>query len=238
VNDRELDRILKQSAAAPPPVDPALLARLSASLGASLAAVKPLPASWILIAALAALWAAIAVTSAALLGFAGIRRLTGPEAAVIFTVLAILAVLSSAVCVAQTIPGSRHWLPPVLLLDAACSVLVCLFALMFRDYTTTRFLYFGSKCLVAGLAVALPAGWLTWLILRRGYTVDRTAAGLAAGTLAGLAGLAMLELHCPISETYHILLWHIAVLPLAAAAGAALARIKGRHALPPESHAP
>jgi hypothetical protein len=80
------------------------------------------------------------------------------------------------------------------------------------------------KCLIAGLSVAIPAGLLTWLVLRRGYAVDRAAAGLAAGTLAGLAGVATLELHCPNFELYHILLWHTAVVPLSAAAGLALAK--------------
>jgi hypothetical protein len=40
------------------------------------------------------------------------------------------------------------------------------------------------------------------------------------GTLAGLAGVTMLELHCINLETLHVMLWHTAVMPVSAAAGA------------------
>jgi hypothetical protein len=43
---------------------------------------------------------------------------------------------------------------------------------------------------------------------------------MAAGTLAGLAGLGMLELHCPNFQLAHVLVWHIAVVLLSGAAGA------------------
>jgi hypothetical protein len=45
---------------------------------------------------------------------------------------------------------------------------------------------------------------------------------LAAGTLAGLAGVGMLELHCPNFQATHILVWHTAVVPVSAALGALL----------------
>jgi len=53
--------------------------------------------------------------------------------------------------------------------------------------------------------------------------VDSLGAGLARGALAGLAGVGMLELHCPNFEAPHVMVWHTAVLPLSAAAGALLA---------------
>jgi hypothetical protein len=55
-------------------------------------------------------------------------------------------------------------------------------------------------------------------VLRRGFAVDPRAAGLAAGSLAGLAGVAMLELHCANFEAPHVMLWHTAVIWVAAAA--------------------
>jgi len=77
-------------------------------------------------------------------------------------------------------------------------------------------------CLKAGLAWSLPAGVLSWLVLRRGFAVDRTAAGIAAGAFAGLAGLTVLELHCPNFRLPHVAVWHVAVPPLVALAGWAL----------------
>jgi hypothetical protein len=43
-----------------------------------------------------------------------------------------------------------------------------------------------------------------------------------AGTLAGLAGVTVLELHCANLQVPHVMLWHTAVMPVSAAAGALL----------------
>ncbi|HEY1493964.1 MAG TPA: NrsF family protein, partial [Candidatus Solibacter sp.] len=48
---------------------------------------------------------------------------------------------------------------------------------------------------------------------------NSVAAGFAKGTLAGLAGVTMLELHCTNFEAPHVMVWHIAVLPVSAAIG-------------------
>jgi hypothetical protein len=49
-----------------------------------------------------------------------------------------------------------------------------------------------------------------------------------AGTLAGLAGVTMLELHCPNFEALHVMLWHTAVVPASGAAGALLGWLRNR----------
>ena len=64
---------------------------------------------------------------------------------------------------------------------------------------------------------ALPRGW--W-VLRRGWVTHAAAAGLAAGVLAELAGVAMLELHCANLEALHVLVWHTLVVPVSGVAGA------------------
>ena len=78
------------------------------------------------------------------------------------------------------------------------------------------------------MLVAIPAALAIWLVLRRGYAVDATSAGLAAGTLAGLAGVITLELHCPIFRAMHVMVWHTAVTPVSAAGGALLGHLIGR----------
>jgi hypothetical protein len=77
---------------------------------------------------------------------------------------------------------------------------------------------------------AIPAALASWLLLRRGFAVNSVAAGLVAGTLAGLAGVTMLELHCANLQAPHVMLWHTAVMPVSAAAGALLAWL--RHSRP------
>jgi hypothetical protein len=104
------------------------------------------------------------------------------------------------------------------------------FALVFSDYQTDHFIVAGLACLLTGLLIAIPAALLGWALLRRGYAVNPTAAGLAGGTLAGLCGLVMLELHCANFQALHVLVWHTAVVPVSAAAGALVGSVIGRYA--------
>ncbi len=105
---------------------------------------------------------------------------------------------------------------------AGSLALLAVFAVLFHDYRTDHFVSQGIVCLTAGLLHAIPAGLASWLLLRRGFAVNSVAAGLVAGTLAGLAGVTMLELHCANFEALHVMLWHTAVMPVSAAAGALL----------------
>jgi hypothetical protein len=225
VKDREIDEILTRAAQASPDVDPALLARVARSIGSSLRPVRPPAPAWVLAGGLAAIGAAVAVVGAARLGFHGIQRLSGLERALIFPTLGILIWLTATACIGEMTPGSRRRLAPGALLGAGSLALLAVFAVLFHDYGTERFVSQGVVCLTAGLLHAIPAGLASWLILRRGFAVNPVAAGLAAGTLAGLAGVSMLELHCANFQALHVMLWHTAVMPLSGAAGALLTRV-------------
>ncbi len=106
------------------------------------------------------------------------------------------------------------------LLATISASLLGVFTLVFRDYRTDHFLAAGSACLVTGVLLAIPAAVLSWLVLRRGFAVNSVAAGLAGGALAGLSGVMMLELHCANFQALHVIVWHIAVVPVSAAVGA------------------
>jgi hypothetical protein len=155
--------------------------------------------------------------------------MSGVEIGLIFSLLGALVWVTAALSVAEKIPGSQRPVAPWLLLVCGCAGLAVVFALLFDDYRLARFLPRGIACLTAGVVFALPASIATWWVLRRGFAVDSAAAGLAQGTLAGLAGMTMLELHCPIFEAPHLLVWHIAVLPVCGAAGVLAARTLGPH---------
>jgi hypothetical protein len=90
---------------------------------------------------------------------------------------------------------------------------------VFSDYRTERFVSQGMTCLTAGLLHALPVSVAGGLLLSRGFAVNPVASGLAKGTLAGLAGLTLLELHCPNFEAPHVMVWHIAVLAVSGVVG-------------------
>lgn len=223
-----MDEILKQAPLGPQTLDPALLDRVAASLGSSLPSVRPLPPSWAMESGLIAISVAVAVAGAAKIGFFGILKLTFLDRVIIFPALGFLIFLAASAWVSENIPGSKRRFTPSAILGITVLGMLAVFGILFRDYQTHRFLSAGLTCLSFGLLHAIPTACLGWLILRRGYAVNSVTAGLVAGTLAGLAGVTMLELHCPNFQALHILIWHVAVVPMSAAAGALLGRMLGR----------
>jgi hypothetical protein len=238
MKDPNIDEILDRAAKAPHQVDPALLGRISASLGATMRPVRPLLPAAQLAALLLLTSAGIALVFAFALGTFGIQKMDVAEIGSIFPALGIFTWLVALVCVAEMTPGGLRWknpsimerlmTNPALLLLAVLVLWLAIDVIFFHDYAMDFFASQGIPCLRAGLIVAIPTGISAWLLLRRGFAVNRTAAGLAAGTLAGLAGLLMLELHCPNFHALHIMVWHTAVVPISGLAGALLARLN-RH---------
>jgi len=220
VTDREINELLKKAAQAPHEVDPALLQGIAKGIESSLRPVRPLPSTWVLTTGLILICATVAVAGAARAGFYGFEKMNLLERGLIFPLLAILACVAGVKFVNEMIPGSRSWVSPGVLLLISSVLLVSLFALLFPDYRTNHFFSAGLVCLAVGLAHAIPSALLSWLVLRRGFAVSRVSAGLAAGTLGGLAGVGMLELHCPNFQATHILVWHTAVLLTAGGVGA------------------
>jgi Negative regulator of sigma F len=223
MTDEEIDKVLQRASRVTPQVEPALLKRIADSINASLQPVRPLPSPGLLAGGLALICAVLAVTAAAGMGFGGFRKLSLGECALIFSTLGILVWVTGKELVSQLIPGSRRRLNVVALLVIISAALLGVFALVFRDYRTDHFVSAGIACLLVGVLMAIPAALLSWLLLRRGFAVNPVAAGLAGGTLAGLCGVTMLELHCPNFLALHVLVWHTAVVPVSAVFGALIA---------------
>lgn len=225
MKDEEIDDVLKKAAHAPHELKPETQRRVTDSIKSSLRAVRPLPPTWVITAGLVLVCAVVSLAGAAHAGFNGIEKMDLVERALIFSTLLALAAASGIGFVHEMIPGSRRRLSPPALLTMVSVLLACVFALLFRDYRTSHFFSAGIACLLTGLLFAFPAALLAWLLLRRGFAVNPVSAGLVAGTLAGLAGLGMLELHCDNFQATHVLVWHMAVVPLSGAAGALAARV-------------
>jgi hypothetical protein len=238
VNDREIDEMLQRLGGATHEVDPALLGRVATSMTASLRPVQPMAPAWMLASWLLSISVIVAVTGAWLLGFYGIRELDMAEIGSIFPALAIFIWLAALLCVAEMTPGGLRWkspgiMEPVMrnpgmLLLVVIAIWIALDAVFFRDYDLGVFIPQGVVCLRAGLVIAIPTGFGSWMLLRRGFAVNPVGAGLAAGMLAGLAGLVMLEMHCPNLGAPHVMVWHTAVVPVSALSGGILARIATR----------
>jgi hypothetical protein len=225
VNDRDIDEVLRKTGESPHSVEPALLQRIASSLAGSLRPVRPLPRTWILAFGLVLIGASVALAGALRAGFNGFAKMDLLERAVIFPMLLVVAYAAATEFVNSMIPGSRRRMTSGSLLVIASLILVSVFGLLFHDYHTERFFSVGIICLVTGVLHAIPVGLLSWLLLRRGFAVNVVAAGLICGALAGLAGVAVLELHCPNFEAFHILVWHTAVVPVSAVLGALIASV-------------
>jgi hypothetical protein len=230
VRDEEIDDILKREGATPPDVDATVLDRIRGSIRTSMQPVRRLPPPIALAAGLVAICAAVALGGAARLGLAGVQHLSTLQRALIFPTLATLLWLAAVTYVAERIPGQRRRVAPGPLLAIGSLALIGVFGIMFQNYGADRFLKQGITCLNAGLLHAAPTALAIWFLLRRGFAVNPAASGLAAGTLAGLAGVLMLELHCANFEAPHVMLWHTAVLWVAGAVGAMIPYLlrKGR----------
>ncbi len=225
MNDREIDDILNKAAGAGPGVDAALVERISKSIGAGLQPANALPAASLVAGGMVLTCAVVAMAVALGLGLYGIRKMDATQAASIFALLVVLFFAVARLCVSEAVPGSRRLMAPWVSMLAICVAPAILFAALFQNYGTQHFVTEGVRCLSAGLATAIPAAALVWMMLRRGFAVDSVASGMARGALAGLAGLAMLELHCKVFDAPHILVWHNAVVAASGALGAAAGRV-------------
>ncbi|HET6145267.1 MAG TPA: NrsF family protein [Candidatus Acidoferrales bacterium] len=232
MNDHDMDEILKHGARTQERVSPELLDRIAASVGPSLEPVRPLPPPWAIEVALVAIATAIALAGAAKAGFDGFLGLSVSYRVIIFCGLAVLIFLAASEWVSENIPGRRRRFTAGAAVAVTIAGMLAVFGILFRDYHTTRFLHAGVACLGFGLLHAIPAAFLGWLVLRRGFAVNAVTAGLVGGALAGLAGVTMLELHCPNFQALHILIWHTAVVPVSAAVGALLAWMRDESPIP------
>ncbi len=220
MRDEEVDKVLQKASGVAPQVEPAMLKHIAGSINSSLRPVRPLPPTWLLTGGLALICAAVAVAAAARTGFYGIEKLGPAERVLIFSTLGILVWVAGKEFVSQLIPGSSQRFSVGACLTIGSAALLGVFALVFRDYRTDHFISAGIACLLTGALLAIPAAFLSWLLLRRGFAANSVAAGLAGGGLAGLSGVTMLELHCANFQALHVLVWHTAVVPVSAAAGA------------------
>jgi hypothetical protein len=224
MKDEDIDELLRRADEASPQVDAALLDRISGSMQSSLRPVRPLMREGILVSGLLGMSITVAAAGAMHLGMYGIQEMSSLGIVVIFGALGILLGQAAWQSVTEMTPGSQRQIDPRMLLMGAVLILVTIFAFVFHDYRMDQFVPQGVVCLRAGLIDAIPVGLGSWLILRRGFAVNPSQAGLVSGTLAGLTGVIMLEMHCANFHTMHVMVWHTVVIPVSGLAGVVLAR--------------
>jgi hypothetical protein len=229
MSDR-LEELLRSAArTAPEAAEPRNLDKITALLSESLTPVRPLPAVGWHVALLLLVCAGVACAGAAALGMGGLHKLSTWAALVILVALTILGTGVAYSTANAMRPGTRRLISAGTLVGAVSASTAVLFALIFVHYGFFHFFAHGLACLKAGVINAAIAAALMWFVLRRTYAVDPKAAGTIIGTLAGFAGVAMLELHCTDFHAQHVLVWHTAVLPCSALLGRLLAGAIARY---------
>jgi hypothetical protein len=218
----EIDRIIEEAAGrVSPQADSRDVESIAGALLKDLRPVRPLAPVGLFSLLLTGLFATFAIASGSILGLHGVHALSFAQMAWLFSALLGTATLAAVASAREMRPASGvrlGFLVPVV----AIGVFLVLFASLLTGYGTRHFVAEGIPCLVAGLSVALPTAAAVVWILRRGFVLDWSKAGIVAGTLAGLAGLGMLELHCPNLKAIHAMVWHVAVVIVSGAAGFAI----------------
>ena len=214
----------------PSPVDfpEALQDRIEAAILPALGPVSPLPAAWRAAAAL--LLCAIVVIAAAnwRLGVEGWDARSGLQFTVDFSLLGISGVALSNLLAQQMMPGSGYRAAVWAWLAVPLLALVAAVASLYGDVWKPDYVSWAMNCLKIGTACAACSAPLFWLALRRGFSLHPIAQGAAAGLLAGLVGVAVLEIYCPYLDRFHIFVSHIGAAVIAALAGAAFGWIKDK----------
>jgi hypothetical protein len=197
-----------------------LLRRIQAGILEDLKPVRPLPPPRILLVASAIVFLSVVAVGALLLGTTGWHVLNMLQRAAVFVTLAASAVLLAYSMVRQMVPGSKHAFAPATLPITILITIVLLIVAMFRSQPESAFISGGLACVENGLLFSVPAAFLLWLILRRGALLLPRLIGAAAGGLAGLSGLSVLEVNCPNLNVFHILVWHGGVVVIGSLGGA------------------
>ncbi len=208
--------------------DATRVAETRRKLMATTAPVRALPPNAALMITCIAVFVALAAILAMPFGYYGIENMSAAGRAMEFTVLLLLAVTLAGGVVEQMIPGSQRTLRPVVSALTAIVLLSVTALLLFPVPGSGDFVRRGLPCLRLGLTCAIPAAGLVHVMMRRGLVTDDISAAVAGGAFAGLLGVAVLTLHCPIFSSGHIVAWHVGVIALTSLLGALAGWLRAR----------
>jgi hypothetical protein len=216
---RSLTRLLEEAGKGPVPSE-SQLKRIQTGIVEHLEPVLPLPPSRVFLSACAIIFLFVVAAGVLRLGTNGWSALNIWQRIGVFASLAASAILLAASMVRQMVPGSRHAVPPAALPVGILLALMLLIATAFRSHGEPAFVADGLVCMKNGLTYSVPAALMFWLVLLRGAILSPKLIGAAAGGLAGLTGLSVLEVNCPNLNIFHVLVWHWGVVLVGSLAGA------------------
>lgn len=221
MNEGDIDGILNRAGAeGGEPATDEFVRSVLGRIEPSLRPVRPLWPPWMLSCALGLAAIVVALLGAQFCGMYGWEEMGLTERVAVLGGIAAVGAVCCVGLTARMIPGARTLAGPVALPAGAVAIVLTVLALLFRSYAVDDFLENGLICFRAGLSCAVAMGLAAGLVTLRGYAVDPAAAGAAGGALAGLSGVGMLALHCPIFDLPHVATWHVGVMVVGAGVGA------------------
>jgi hypothetical protein len=192
----------------------------------SLRPVRPLPSNRTLIAIFLTLFTAFSLVAAIPAGYIGFHSLSVQQRLAYYLVISLCAIWFAVTTTQQMIPGSRRTAHSRWVIVAALLSVALVSVALFHNFDLDRFVRLGIPCLRLGSICALLSGALFWFILRKGFFTSPVEASTIAGFFAGLAGVAVLALHCPIQNSAHIIVWHLGAMVLGGLGGAVLGTLR------------
>jgi hypothetical protein len=214
-----LVRLLEENGKSPGPEE-SQVRRIQARIMEDLRPVRPLKPARFFLFACAIIFLAVLAIGVIPPGMIGWAALGAAQRIVVFTTLAASAIVLAISMIGQMVPGNKYAIAARSLPTVVLAALLVIIAVTFRPYDESAFVANGLACLRNGITFSIPSAFLFWLVLRRGAILFPKLIGAAAGGLAGLVGLAVLELNCSNLNVFHILVWHWGVVLISAAAGA------------------
>jgi hypothetical protein len=201
------------------PPDAASVERMGSQLAASLKPIRPLPSNAALCMIALGVFLVSSLIVATAVGLKAPTVLSASQMMLYYGVLLVFAGLFSRAVIERMVPGSKHRIRSAALSVIAIATLGLLALILFSNHGTERFVQQGIPCLRLGVVGAFLSGLLGWRLLKRGYLVSPRETIALYGLFAGLAGVAVLALHCPILNSLHVLVWHLGAMLLAGFAG-------------------
>ncbi len=203
------------------------------SIAATSVAVRPLPSDGAMISMALVFFVVFSLIATVPFGFDALHELTWAQKSIYYGGISACAISFALVTVEQMVPGSRRRLSAAFVSGASLLLIAGLAVFLFPNFDLSDFVSEGIPCLRLGTACAAISGGLGYLLLRKGFFITAVKAGATAGFFAGLAGIAVLALHCPIENAAHILVWHLGAMltagTLGAIAGYAGSRLSTKH---------
>ena len=193
---------------------------------ASLKPAQYLPSDRKLTLILLTIFVMFSVVGAVPVGYNGFRVLDLQQRFAYYGLILLCGTWFSITAVQEIIPGSRHRTSALATVLGSALSLALLVSLLFQKFDLNQFVSVGIPCLRLGVVCAALSATLFWLLLRKGFFTSPVVAGATVGSFAGLAGVAVLALHCPIENSAHTLVWHLGAMVLAAIAGAVVADVQ------------